>query len=183
MQVSEVMTPSPEFVTPQTPISEAARRLRFRDIGSLPVCDSTESPRLLGMITDRDIAIRAVADERDPGTPVGEIMSTDVQACRADHDLEVCAGLMRERQLRRIPVVDAQDQLVGIVALADLAIHPETSPVAAQSLPEISKDRMKPIRETAFQLWEQDGAPAGHDLEYWTRAEALAAQQGQRMAA
>jgi CBS domain-containing protein len=184
MQVREVMTQSPEFVTPQTPISEAAQRMRSRDIGSLPVCESFENPRLLGIITDRDVTIRAVADQRDPGTtPVGEIMSTDVHSCQADQNIEACSALMQQWQVRRIPVTDEEGKLVGMVALADLAVRPETSPFAARSLGEISTDRMKQVRDMAFELWQRDGRPEGRDLEYWARAEALAAQERQAAAA
>jgi CBS domain-containing protein len=91
-----------------------------QNVGALPVCDGS---RLQGMITDRDIAVRAVANGRDADTRVREVMSEDVIWCSEDDDTQDVLGRMGDRQIRRIPVVDANRNLVGIVSLGDLAIE------------------------------------------------------------
>jgi CBS domain-containing protein len=90
------------------------------DVGSLPVCDGQ---RLLGMVTDRDLTIRMMAEGRDPvSTPVSEAMTPDVRYCFADQDVKEAAQLMQREQIRRLPVVDREKHLVGIVSLGDLAV-------------------------------------------------------------
>jgi CBS domain-containing protein len=120
MQVGDLMNPV-ETLSPQATVQDAAQRMRDLDVGALPVCDGT---RLLGMLTDRDIAIRAVAEGKAPNqVKVTDAMTPDVEWCYADADVEQAAQLMEERQIRRLPIVDRDKKLVGIVALADLARH------------------------------------------------------------
>ena len=124
-RVAEIMSPEFGTIAPQETLRSAARLMQEHDIGALPVC---QEERLLGMLTDRDITVRALADGLDPDTTcVSDVMSGDVQCCRADQDAQEAMALMGERQLRRLPVVDAQRRLVGIVALADLATRQEDS--------------------------------------------------------
>lgn len=119
MKVSEIMSRSVEMVDPNTSLREAARRMRDQDIGALPV---SENDRLVGMITDRDIAVRVVAEGRDPdNTRVREAMSEGVYYCSADSSVEDSARIMAERQVHRLPVVDQDRRLIGIVATADIA--------------------------------------------------------------
>lgn len=121
-KISEVMTSEVQVVRPDDTLQDAAAMMAEQDVGALPVCDGA---RLQGMITDRDIAVRAVANGRDADTPVREVMSEDVIWCSEDDDTQEVLGRMGERQIRRIPVVDANRNLVGIVSLGDLAIEDE----------------------------------------------------------
>ena len=134
-RVAEIMSPEVCTIAPQETLRSAARLMQEHDIGALPVC---QEERLLGMLTDRDITVRAIADGLDPDTTcVSDVMSGDVQCCRADQDAQEAMALMGERQLRRLPVVDAQRRLVGIVALADLATRQQSS--VDQTVREISE--------------------------------------------
>jgi CBS domain-containing protein len=116
--VQETMTPNPTSVRRDLPVSEAARVMRLEDVGSLPV---VEGDRLVGVVTDRDIAVRVVAEGKDPNTTnVGEIQSSDIATVTADQSLDEALAEMARRQVRRIPVVDG-DRLVGVIAQADVA--------------------------------------------------------------
>ena len=118
-QVAEIMSADVCTVEPQESLRRAAQLMQEHDIGALPVC---QEQRLLGMVTDRDIIVRGVADGLDAdSTAVSDVMSSDVQCCRDDQDAQDVMRLMGDRQLRRLPVIDARHNLVGIVALADLA--------------------------------------------------------------
>ena len=119
MQVQEIMTRGVDVVDPNMTIRDAARRMREDNVGALPV---GENDRLVGMVTDRDIVMRAVADERRPGTTaVRDVMSEGVCYCFEDDNLERAAQVMAEHQVRRLPVLNRDKRLVGFVALADLA--------------------------------------------------------------
>jgi len=118
-KVREVMTDRPRCVTPETPISEAARLMKSDDVGSLPIL---EGERLAGIVTDRDIVLQAVAEEKDPrGMPVREVASRELVTIGPEEDLSEALRLMASHQVRRIPVVDGDSRLVGIVAQADIA--------------------------------------------------------------
>ena len=119
MRVSEAMTRDVRVATPGQSIRDVARIMAQIDAGAMPV---GENDRLIGMITDRDIAIRAVAQGKGPDTPVREVMSTDkVLYCYEDEELEQVAGNMGDVRVRRLPVVSRDKRLVGIVSLGDLA--------------------------------------------------------------
>src|ERR671930_45334 len=121
MQLKDVMTPAVEVIAPEASIYEAAEKMSHLDIGPLPVCDGE---RLVGMLTDRDIAVRAVAEGRDPTTtPVREVMTEKVFYCFDDDDAEHAAQIMRNAQIRRLVVVNRDKRLVGIVSLGDLALR------------------------------------------------------------
>ncbi|MBB3975512.1 CBS domain-containing protein [Rhizobium azooxidifex] len=119
MRVSEVMTRDVRVANPSETIRQAARMMAEIDAGVVPVGDND---RLVGMLTDRDIAIRAVADGKGPDTTVGEVMTTDVKYCFEDEEAEQVCRNLGDQQIRRIPVVDRQKRLVGILSLGDLAI-------------------------------------------------------------
>jgi CBS domain-containing protein len=122
MQLKDVMTPGVEVIAPEASIYEAAEKMSHLDIGPLPVCDGE---RLIGMLTDRDITVRAVAAGRDPlTTKVREVMTPDVVYGFDDQDIQDAARLMAQYQIRRLPVLNRSKQLVGMVALGDLAVHP-----------------------------------------------------------
>ena len=118
MKVREAMTGNVRLTSPDRSIREAAQMMIDQDIGALPV---GEDDRLVGMITDRDIAIRAVARNLGPDTPVRDVMSKEVLYCFEDEDIELVAENMGEQQIRRMPVVNRQKRLVGILSLGDLA--------------------------------------------------------------
>lgn len=120
-KVREVMTDRPRGVSPETPISQAAELMESEDVGALPVL---EGEHLAGMITDRDIVIRAVAKGKDPrGMPVREIATRDVVAVRPDEDLSEALKIMASHQIRRLPVVDDDNRLIGVLAQADVALE------------------------------------------------------------
>jgi CBS domain-containing protein len=118
--VSDVMTRNPETVEVSEPVVEAARRMRDADTGDVIVVDNG---RVVGLLTDRDIAVRVVAENMDPSTPVREACSaTDLQTVGPDTSLDQAVQLMRNNAIRRLPVVE-NDHAVGIVSLGDLAIE------------------------------------------------------------
>lgn len=118
MKVSEVMTRDVQTVRPDQPVQEAASFMLSADAGSIPV---TDGDRLIGMITDRDIAVRGIAKGYGPDTPVRELMSADLICAREDDDVDDVASKMCDAQVRRLPVIDDQDRLCGIVSLGDLS--------------------------------------------------------------
>jgi CBS domain-containing protein len=119
MKVSECMSPDVETVTSEQPIREAAQFMLRSDTGALPVCDNGQ---LSGMVTDRDIAVRGVAEGHGPDTPVRDVMTDDILFIYDDQDIEDAAMLMSDRQVRRLPVKSRDnDSLVGIVSLADVS--------------------------------------------------------------
>jgi len=117
MKISEVMTTEVETIGADQTAREAASFMLRADAGSIPVCDGD---KVIGMITDRDIAVRGVAEGRGPDTPVSELMSDGIICAREDEDIQEVARRMSEEQVRRLPVLDAEDRLCGIVSLGDL---------------------------------------------------------------
>ena len=119
-RVENVMTANPRSVDPDTDVGEAARILRDENVGSLPV---VRDGRVTGIVTERDLAIRVLAEGRDPGsTRVADVVSGDPVTVRADQDLDEALRLMAHHQLRRLIVVEDSDRLVGILAQADVAL-------------------------------------------------------------
>lgn len=121
-KISEVMTTNVKVVRPDDTVQNAARLMSDLDVGAIPVCDGK---RLQGMVTDRDITIRGTAQGLGGDTPVKDVMTTDVVWCTAGDDTQEVLNRMADAQIRRIPVVDQDRNLVGIVALGDLAIEDE----------------------------------------------------------
>lgn len=118
MKISDVMSRDVQVATPGDSLRQVAQRMAQSDIGSLPVEDGG---RLVGMITDRDIVVRAVAEGLDGAATVAKVMSTTVTSCSIDDDLEEVSDKMADAQVRRLPVLDGGGKLVGVVALGDLA--------------------------------------------------------------
>jgi CBS domain-containing protein len=118
MKVRDVMTRDVQTVRPDQPVQQAASFMLSADAGSIPV---TDGDRLIGMITDRDIAVRGVARGHGPDTPVREVMTNDIVCARDDDDVEDAASRMSEAQVRRLPVIDDEQRLCGIVSLGDLS--------------------------------------------------------------
>jgi CBS domain-containing protein len=138
MKVRQIMTNIVESVDPDTPVAEAAARMRDRDIGSVLV---VEAGRVAGIVTDRDIAIRLVPSlEPADRVPVSRIMSRGVHFCYVDQDVATIAGIMGDYQVRRLPVLDDREQLVGVVSLEDIAEH-ASEHIAGEALGEIVEER------------------------------------------
>lgn len=122
MRAAELMTEDPQVVTPDATLADVARQMRDMDVGIIPVVDSQESRRLRGVITDRDIAIRAVAEGKDGKAKVSECMTSDVETVNKNDRVESVLQIMQREQVRRVPVTDREGRLVGIIAQADLAL-------------------------------------------------------------
>jgi CBS domain-containing protein len=119
MKVHEIMTARPRCIAPDNTLVEAAGLMRELDVGALPICDND---RLAGMVTDRDIVLRGTADGRDPNSAeVREVMSEGIIYVYADQPVEAAARLMEEKQIRRLPVLNREKRLIGIVSLGDVA--------------------------------------------------------------
>lgn len=119
MQVRELMSSDIEVIAPDTTLQDAARRMRDSDVGALPV---GENENLVGVVTDRDIVVRGVAEGKaDADATVRDVLTEDLTFCFEDDDIEVAASLMADRQVRRLPVLNADRKLVGMLALADIS--------------------------------------------------------------
>ena len=135
MKIADVMTRNPEIVAPEEPIREAARMMLDADTGALPVGDRE---RLVGMVTDRDITVRAVAEGRGPDTPVKDVMSDRLLFAWDDQDVDEVAMQMSDAQVRRVPVLSrGSERLVGIVSLGDLALNAKDN--AGKALKDVSQ--------------------------------------------
>lgn len=141
MQVQEIMTKNPACCTPEQKTNEAAKLMVECDCGEIPVVDDKRKP--LGVVTDRDIIVRVVARDEDPREwPVREAMTSPALTVTAETSLEECRRLMEENQIRRVPVVDKNGIVVGIVALADIVRHANEDAAA-----ELVRDVSAPTRE------------------------------------
>ena len=134
-QLKDLMSRDVKLISPNMTIGEAAQQMRDGDFGMMPV---GENDRMIGTISDRDIAIRAVAEGKDANTKVRDVMSAGIAWTYEDESVEQVAKIMSERQVRRLPVVDRDKRLVGIVALGDFAVEKSEILPAAQALSEIS---------------------------------------------
>jgi CBS domain-containing protein len=139
MKISEIMTRDPELIDPNASVRDAAQRMKNEDIGALPV---GENDRLIGMVTDRDIALRAVAEDKQPSsTSVRDVMSEKIYYCFEDANVEDAARCMAENQVRRLPILNRDKRLTGIVALADIAkTHEECEKTALEGVSEPSSE-------------------------------------------
>ena len=135
-QLKDLMSRNVQVIDPDMTIEDAAIRMRDGDFGMLPV---GENDRMIGTISDRDIAIRCVAERKDSGTRVRDVMSQGVTWVYEDNSVEEAVVLMSEHQVRRLPVLDRNKRLVGIVALGDLAVEHSSARPAAEALAQISK--------------------------------------------
>lgn len=139
--VADIMSTDVKTIEPQQSLRAAAQLMKQLDVGALPVCDGS---RLLGMLTDRDIALRAVAQGLAPDSAcVSDVMTPDVAWCAEDDDTDTVMKQMGERQIRRLPVLDKSHRLVGIVALGDLATR-QSKPVD-ETVREISEPGSSPV--------------------------------------
>jgi CBS domain-containing protein len=140
MTCAEVMTSDPKCCIPGDPVSRVAKIMKIEDVGSIPVCSSRGSHRLVGIVTDRDLALQVVAEERNPAdTKVEDVMSDNPVTCRMDEDVEIALGRMEAKRIRRIPVVDDDGELIGIIAQADVATRIDNAEKTAEVVSEISQ--------------------------------------------
>lgn len=136
MKVRNVMSSDVKWVAPNTSLVEVAKMMQTYDVGSVPVCDNN---KVVGIVTDRDIVLRAIANGKNVGTvPASEIMSTQVVTVTPDTDVHQASDLMSQNQVRRLPVVQ-NGNIVGIVALGDLAIERVHVDEAGEALSDISR--------------------------------------------
>ena len=184
MKIKEILTGNPEVISPDAGLFEAAQKMKASNIGALPVCDGE---RLVGMITDRDVTIRGVAEGRDPRKAfVRDVMSKDTVCCLGDSELSEAATLMETLQIRRLPILDEGKKLIGIISLGDIAVRGKDEELAegileCVSAPEAAGAKRNAISRRAFKLYVEHGAQAGHDLDDWLQAE-QEFQQPERLA-
>jgi CBS domain-containing protein len=140
MKVFDMMTRGVECIRPDATLREAADKMKQLDIGPLPVC---ENDRLVGMITDRDITVRATAEGFPPGLgQVREVMTPDIVYCFEDQDVSEAAQLMEQNQIRRLVVLNRDKRLVGIVSLGDLAVKVGDEGLSQEALEQVSEPAM-----------------------------------------
>ncbi|MGY4689696.1 CBS domain-containing protein [Salibacterium sp. K-3] len=135
--IQDVMTADVETCGPDDSIESAAKKMKDHHIGAVPVI---QEGNLMGMITDRDIVVRCIAENKSETSPVSEVMSTNMITAEPDMDVKKAARLMAEKQIRRLPIVENQ-QLAGITALKDLAVDEQTDSQASFALNEISEQQ------------------------------------------
>src|SRR5262245_43596796 len=136
MKVREIMTSGVECVGPDATLHDAAAKMKALDVGLLPVCDDD---RLIGMVSDRDITVRATAESLPPGLGrVEDVMTRRVIYCFEDQDVTEAAQLMKSQQIRRLPVLSRDKRLVGIVSLGDLAVETGDDQLAGEALEAVS---------------------------------------------
>ena len=138
MKVREVMTTGVECIAPDTTLQEAAMKMKKLDVGFLPVC---QNDRLVGTVTDRDIVIRGVTEGRSPSTHAQDVMTEDIFYCHDDEDVNACADYMREKEVRRLLVLNEDKRLVGVISLGDLS--------KVEGIQEVVGDTLKDIAEAA----------------------------------
>ena len=143
---SQLMTRDPVFCLGSDTVDRAAQLMKQEDVGSLPVVESHQNKKLLGIITDRDIALKVVAEKRDANMRAEEVMTRNPVTCRADNDIQVALNAMTSNQVRRIPVVDEKNHIVGIIAQGDVATVSEPEKTG-QLVREISKSASKSARK------------------------------------
>ena len=137
---NEVMTKNPVCCLPNDSVAKAAELMKSENIGSIPVIENKQSQKLVGIVTDRDLALKIVANGLDAkSTKVDAVMTHKVVTCRADDDLQKALDAMAEHQLRRIPVVGNDNKVVGIIAQADVATRVDQPEKTAEMVKEISQ--------------------------------------------
>jgi CBS domain-containing protein len=144
MKANELMTPSPCCASTNDSAKDVARLMRDNDCGSIPVVD--DSGCVVGIVTDRDLAIRALAEDKGPKTKVKDLMSTSPCCCAVDDDLDDVERMMADNQVRRVPIVDASGCCVGIIAQADLALAAERARVTEHEVAIVVEKISEPTR-------------------------------------
>ncbi len=138
MKLKDVMTRGVETIRPQSTLKEAAYKMKSLNVGAMPVCD--EDNRLIGLLTDRDVTVRATAEGRDPNsTKASDIMTRDLICGFEEQDIREAASIMEQKQIRRIPVLDRNQQIIGIVSLGDLAVKARDEKLAGEVIQRVSE--------------------------------------------
>ncbi len=139
---SEVMTKDPACCLPTDAVSSAARQMKVENVGSIPVVESEKTRKLIGIVTDRDLALHVVAESRDAkSTKVADVMTNKIITCHVDDDIQKAVDAMAEHQLRRVPVVDKDYKVVGIISQADVATRVNQPQETAKMVKEISQPK------------------------------------------
>ena len=137
---NEVMTKNPVCCLPNDMVAKVAQLMKSKDIGPVPIIENEQTKRLVGIVTDRDLALKIVAEGRDAkSTKAEEVMTRKVVTCRGDEDVQKALDAMSEHQLRRIPVVDNDNKIVGIIAQADVATRVDQPAKTAEVVKDISQ--------------------------------------------
>jgi CBS domain-containing protein len=140
MKCKEIMTKDPVCCLPGDTVDQAAQLMKDEDVGPIPVVADQKTRRLVGIVTDRDLAVKVVAEARSiQSVTVEEVMSRDPVSCHAEDDLQRAIDAMEKNQVRRIPVVDDNDRIIGIISQADVAIRAHKPETTAEVVEEISK--------------------------------------------
>lgn len=122
MKCRDLMTKDPVVCMPSDTVDKVAQVMKSEDVGPVPIVEDSMTKKLLGIVTDRDLALKIVAEGREPrSTKVGDVMTTNPVSCRPDDDIEDALDAMEEHQVRRLPIVDEENRVVGIIAQADVA--------------------------------------------------------------
>jgi CBS domain-containing protein len=136
----DVMTQHPVCCLPTDAVSKAAQLMKAEDVGSIPVIEDEQTMKLIGIVTDRDLALQVVANEHDArSTQVADVMTYDVVTCRTGDDVQKAVDAMSQHQLRRMPVIDDDHRIVGIISQADVATRVDRSEEVAEMVKEISQ--------------------------------------------
>lgn len=142
MKCNDVMTKNPVCCLPNDSVVKAAQLMKRLNIGPIPIVESEKSKKLVGFLTDRDLALKIIAEGRDPKTTqVEEVMSRKVVICRMDDDLQKAMDVMAEHQFRRIPVIDSDNRIIGIIAQADVATRLDRPVKTAEMVKDISQPK------------------------------------------
>jgi CBS domain-containing protein len=145
MTCKDLMTPDPACCVPRDSVVTAAMIMKSQNVGAVPVVSDHESKNIIGMVTDRDLVIRVIAEQREYySTRVSDVMSKDIVTCRVDDDYNEVLDAMKQHQIRRVPVVDSQKRLVGIVAQADVARQKDEPEEVAHTVRHISEPGPSP---------------------------------------
>jgi CBS domain-containing protein len=172
MTCKELMTAQPVACLPTDNVVSAAMLMKAHDIGSVPIISSHSERKLLGIVTDRDLTLRVVAEQRDYyKTTVEEVMSADLVTCRDDDDHAQVLKAMKKKQIRRVPVLDRQDRLVGIIAQADVAQSADQGKVAdvVGAISERTEDHQRGPDMGKAALIIAGGLSVGAGLVYWVK--------------
>jgi CBS domain-containing protein len=137
---NEVMTKNPVCCLPNDMVAKVAQLMKSKDIGPVPIIENEQTKKLVGIVTDRDLALKIVAEGRDAkSTKAEEVMTRKVVTCRVEDDVQTALDAMSEHQLRRIPVVDNDNKIVGIIAQADVATRVDQPAKTAEVVKDISQ--------------------------------------------
>jgi CBS domain-containing protein len=140
----EVMTKNPVCCLPNDMVVKAAKLMKSGNVGSVPVIDNETTRKLVGIVTDRDLALKIVANGKDPkSTNVGSVMTAKVVCCQSEDDLQKAMDLMSKNQLRRIAIIDKDSRVVGIISQADVATRVDKPKRTAEMVKDISQPKMK----------------------------------------